>query len=188
MKPLTPASPHVIIMVGIPGAGKSTFAERFAETFQAPIVSQSRLQREYGVTDEYAEKLRDAIIDEFMKTNRTFLIDGGTEKRLNRMEMIRKFKKEGYKPLLVWVQTDTQESRWRASKPHPKGSSMDDHAFDATIKLFEAPNAKEHPIVISGKHTYTSQLKIVLRQLASGNHHPSSTTQTPRPQARPRIQ
>ena len=39
MKPPIPAIPHVILMIGIPGAGKSTFAERFSETFQAPIVS-----------------------------------------------------------------------------------------------------------------------------------------------------
>ncbi len=38
--------------------------------------------------------------------------------------------------------------------------------FDALVDSFDPPHEKERPVVISGKHTYTSQLKIVLKQLA----------------------
>lgn len=170
MKPLTAASPHAIIMIGIPGSGKSTFAERFADTFQAPIVSQTKFQREYGVSAIDAERLRDATLTEFMKTHRTVLIDGGLDIKEKREEMVRRLVKAGYRPLIVWVQTDTNEAHRRATKPYPQGSGLRSEEFDTLLDQFEAPGEKEKMVVISGKHTYTSQLKIILKQLATPDH------------------
>lgn len=170
MKPLTPASPHAIIMIGIPGSGKSTFADRFADTFQAPIVSQTKLQREYGLSLAHADKLRASILTEYMKTHRTVLIDGGFDAKERREALVRNLVKAGYRPLIVWVQTDTAEAHRRATRPYPRGSGLDDAAFDVLLNEFEAPGEKEKMVVISGKHTYTSQLKIILKQLATPDH------------------
>ena len=170
MKPLTAASPHAIIMIGIPGSGKSTFAERFADTFQAPIVSQTKLQYEYGLSVAQAEALRSAILTEYTKTHRTVLIDGGLDIKEKREAMVRTLVKAGYRPLIVWVQTDTNEAYRRASKPFPTGSGLRSDEFDVLLSQFEAPGEKEKMVVISGKHTYTSQLKIILKQLATPDH------------------
>lgn len=167
MKPLTSASPHAIIMIGIPGAGKSTFADHFAETFQAPIVSETKLQRQYDLSEPAAETLRDTILTEYMKTHRTVLIDGGLEAKDKREELVRKLIKSGYRPLIVWVQTDTTEAFRRASKPYPKGSGLSSEEFERLLDIFQAPGEKEKMVVISGKHTYASQLKIILKQLAT---------------------
>lgn len=167
MKPLTPASPHAIIMIGIPGSGKSTFAEHFADTFKAPIVSQTKLQREFALSTPAAESLRDFILSEYMKTHRTVLIDGGLDSKPNRDDMVRRLVKEGYRPLIVWVQTDTNEALRRASKPYPRGSGLSADEFDELVGVFDPPHEKEKTVVISGKHTYPSQLKIILRQLAT---------------------
>lgn len=170
MKPLTPASPHAIIMIGIPGSGKSTFAERFADTFQAPIVSQTKFQQEYHLALSAAESLRDTVLTEYMKTHRTVVIDGGLDSRDKRDTMVRRLVKAGYRPLIVWVQTDTTEALRRARKPYPQGSGLSEDDFDMLLGRFEAPSEKEKVIVISGKHTYTSQLKIILKQLATPDH------------------
>lgn len=170
MKPLTAASPHAIIMIGIPGSGKSTFAERFAETFQSPIVSQTKLRREFGLSFEGAEALRDIILTEYMKTHRTVLIDGGLDNKEKREEMVRRLVKAGYRPLIVWVQTDTNEAFRRATRPYPHGSGMQSDEFDEALGYFNAPGEKEKMVVISGKHTYASQLKIILKQLATPDH------------------
>ena len=167
MKPLTPASPHAIIMVGIPGSGKSTFAEHFADTFQAPIVSQTKLKNDFSLTADAAETLRSLILGEYLKTHRTVLIDGGTERKTKRAELIRTLAGAGYRPLLVWVQTDAVEAKRRATKEYPKGSGLSADEFTSELKNFQAPGVQEKPIVISGKHTYATQLKIVLKQLAS---------------------
>lgn len=170
MKPLTSASPHAIIMIGIPGSGKSSFADRFAETFQAPIVSQTKYQREYGLSDTKAEALRDTILTEYMKTHRTVLIDGGLNGKEKRETLVRRLVKAGYRPLIIWVQTDTAEAHRRSIKPFPRGAGLSDDEFDVLLGAFEAPSEKEKMVVISGKHTYTSQLKIILKQLATPDH------------------
>lgn len=183
MKPLTPASSHAIVMVGIPGSGKSTFAEHFAETFQAPIVSATKLKNDFNLSVADAERLAKTILDEYLKTHRTILIDGGFEKKTKRAELMRTLLKAGYRPLLVWAQTDSVEAKRRATKAYPQGSGLNDDEFMRDLKAFQAPSAQEKPIVISGKHTYATQLKIVLKQLAAANTRtdtPPDTTGRPR--------
>ncbi|MGV9001844.1 MAG: AAA family ATPase [Candidatus Saccharimonadaceae bacterium] len=167
MKPLTSASPHAIVMIGIPGSGKSSFADRFADTFQAPIVSQTKFQRDFGLSVVAAEELRNIILAEYMKTHRTVLIDGGLNGKEKREELVRRLVKAGYRPLIIWVQTDTSEAHRRAIKPYPRGSGISEEEFDTLLNEFEAPGDKEKMVVISGKHTYASQLKIILKQLAT---------------------
>lgn len=183
MKPLTSASPHAIIMIGIPGSGKSMFADRFAETFKAPIVSLTKLQYGYGLSVSKAEELRNVILGEYMKTHRTVLIDGGLDAKDKREAMVRNLVKEGYRPLIVWVQTDTNEAFRRASKPYPRGSGLDGDSFDRLIAQFEPPTDKEKMIVISGKHTYTSQLKIILKQIATPDHTQPEVPKSPEQKA-----
>ena len=187
MKPLTPASPHAIIMLGIPGAGKSAFAEHFAETFQAPILNATKLRRELSLSQTSVDKLQTILLTEYLKTRRTILIDGHFEKKAKRAELVRQVMKAGYRPLMVWVQTDSVEAKRRALKDYPAGSGLSASDFDAAVAAFQAPTDQEKAIVISGKHTYATQLKIVLKQIAShvdrdiDSSHPSS------PQSRPRA-
>ncbi len=166
MKPLTPASPHAIIMVGIPGSGKSTFAEHFAETFQAPIVNESKIAFEASLNSEQTEKVSSALIRELLKAQRTFLVEAANLTQVKRASLVKTISKAGYRPMVVWVQTETFEAKRRASKPLPIGSGLSSDDFDAAVKKFSAPLPKEKPIVISGKHTYATQLKVVLKQLA----------------------
>lgn len=187
MKPLTPASPHAIIMIGIPGSGKSTFAEHFAETFKTPIVSQTKLQREFGLSTVAAESLRDFILSEYMKTHRTVLIDGGFDAKANRDELVRRLVKDGYRPLIVWVQTDTTESLRRAAKPYPHGSGLHHDEFDGLVAQFDPPHEKDKTVVISGKHTYASQLKIILKQLATPDTTQPKLPPTPSTETRSRV-
>lgn len=187
MKPLTPASPHAIIMVGIPGSGKSTFAEHFANTFQAPIINSDALQRELNLDTQQITSLQKHMLQELLKTHRTLLVEGMGEKRVQRAELVRTITKAGYKPLIVWVQTDPTEAKRRATKPHPRGSGLTAIEFDERTKQFQAPTAAEGALVISGKHTYATQLKVVLKQLASVPRPPVEQGETEKPAARPRA-
>lgn len=187
MKPLTPASPHAIIMLGIPGAGKSAFAEHFAETFQAPILNVTKLQKDLSLDDTRTEKLFNSVLSEYLKTRRTVLIDGRFDKKTKRAELIRTVMKAGYRPLVVWVQTDTAEAKRRALKEYPTGSGLSSSEFDTAVSAFQPPVAQEKAVVISGKHTYATQLKIVLKQLASHVDRAADTSHDTPPSSRPRA-
>ena len=144
------------------------FAERFAETFQAPLINISKLKRVASLDTEQAAKTASMVIGEIQKTKKTYLLEGVGQRRQERQELVRQCAAAGYQALFVWVQTDLREALRRARKPIIKGGSgMTESEFDAAAQRFQAPSDREPFVVMSGKHTYATQLKVVLKQLAA---------------------
>jgi predicted kinase len=166
MKPLTPSTPHVIMMVGIPGAGKTTFAEHFAKTFSAPYLNPRSLAYEAGIGVDKAEKAVEVLLSEFLKNERSIVYEGPTETKVERAELIAIAKKAGYQTLIVWVQTEPLEAKRRAMRKQQPGTPLTADEFDNAFAYFQAPTEAEKPVVISGRHTYATQLKAVLKNLA----------------------
>lgn len=179
MKPLTPSSPHVIIMVGIPGAGKTAFAQHFADTFAAPFINEFASARELNLNTTQQAGVTKLLLGELLKVNKTLIFEGDTHTRISRERLAKRVTSAGYRPLLVWVQTESSEAKRRAVKPYPKGSGLTPNEFDDAISRFQPPVSKEGAIVISGKHTYATQLKVVLKHLASTRPE-SAAPQAPR--------
>ncbi len=163
MKPLTPTTPHVIIMVGIPGAGKTHFADHFAKMFHAPFINQYELQTITGASDAQATELSAKLLTEFLKTGRTVIYEGPTHARTFRQALVSKIKKAGYDPLIVWVQTESVEAKNRYFKSNKNASP---EYFQKALQRFSRPIESEKSIVISGRHTYGTQVKAVLKRLA----------------------
>jgi hypothetical protein len=173
MKSLRLNKPHLIIMVGIPGAGKSFFAQHFAETFNAPLVSFECIHKKIFQASVLSKdetetvcKISDYILKELFKTRQTVIFDGVSHSRTARLELAKESKKNNYEPFLVWVQTEKTTARTRAVKYSRGKSPMSSDLFEQQVKQFTPPSSNEKVIVISGMHTYASQLKIVLKKLA----------------------
>jgi len=166
MKPLTPSTPHVIIMVGIPGAGKTTFAENFAKTFKAPYINPRSISDLTGIDEVATEKVTKLLFDQLLKTNRTLIYEGSTYAKAQRTALEQMVRKAGYRSLLVWVQTDPIESKRRATKKQLDGRHLSAAQFDVAMSQFQNPLPAEKPVVISGKHTYATQVRAVLKRLA----------------------
>ena len=179
MKSLSLARPHAIMMVGIPGSGKTFFARQFADTFNAPFIDANSIAA-HAKDDESTSILTGLMVEQVAKTGQTFIYEGNTDSRTHRTEFAKWARTKGYQPMLIWVQTDQRTSEERSHKQ--KGISSED--FKYLLRSFSAPHRSEQPIVISGKHTYASQAKVVLGHLAK-NHRPSSAATTPERQAAP---
>jgi predicted kinase len=172
MEPSDTTKPHLIIMVGIPGAGKSFFAQHFAETFNAPIISFDLLRHEIFTKplqneseDIILSNVANLVLGEMFKTKRTIIYEGRTNQRADRMEISKKSRQAGYEPLFIWVQTETITASKRATKSTDNKPAISIDEFNNKLKKFSSPHHNEKAIVISGKHTYASQLKIVLKNL-----------------------
>ena len=172
MKSLGTNKPHLVITVGIPGSGKTYFAVHFAETFKAPIVNFDRIRKDLFGSQELSKeeiktvaKVTDYMLEEVFKTGRTIVYEGQTNSRAERANMAKKARDAGYEPLFIWVQTEPLTARKRATKKVDGISPMTIDEFDITVKRFNVPQETERVIVISGKHTYATQLKIVLKHL-----------------------
>ena len=70
--------------------------------------------------------------------------------------------------LLIWVQTDSNTALARSRKMY--GVSPAD--YKDALKHFSAPQDNEQPLVISGRHTFASQAKAVLKKLSTTNRPP----------------
>lgn len=183
MKSLSLSQPHVIIMTGIPGSGKSFFAEKFADTFHAPYVSQTKVAQLANINETDATNVTIYQLQELFKTKQPIVFDGASNTRAERLELARLARKAGYETLFVWVQTDLATAKGRSTKELKDKTSptLPADEFDRRVKRFTAPNAIEKPMVISGKHTYASQAKVVLKKLSA----PRASTPPAEPPARP---
>jgi len=173
MKSLSLNRPHAIVMVGIPGSGKSFFAEKFAETFNAPYVNYDTF-RPFVTDPKQLSRLVAHQMRELLKTNYSIVIEGPAHSRVERTELAKLLKRHGYETVFIWVQTDPRTALARSLKQAKH--SKDEH--DLLSKRFSPPHETEKPVVISGKHTYATQVRSVLKRL-SGPRAEISTHSTP---------
>lgn len=194
MEALTLSSPMIIEVVGLPGAGKSFFANQFANTFGAALVSQDKIRWTLFAHHTYSdnenamvEQVADLMITELLRTKKTFVLDGGHNTVAARHALAVRARKNGYRVLTIVVQTDEPTSRRRATKRSDKKpgdqykQSLSADQFDEAKKHYEEPaTTQPDVVVISGKHTYNTQAKIVLRKMIeiSGQSVASATGTT----------
>lgn len=173
-------------MVGIPGSGKSLFAEKFCSTFRTPRVSYDTIMELADQNGILADKYASHLLIELFKTRHTVVFDGPAGSPSQRAELKKFATAAGYKPLFIWVQTDEATSKARYAKMSKKSGRHTTAAqYDAMAREFTAPTTKEQPtVVISGKHTYATQAKAVLKHLTSNRQ----ITRPEKPAARPAVQ
>ncbi|OYW86413.1 hypothetical protein B7Z17_00440 [Candidatus Saccharibacteria bacterium 32-49-10] len=162
MKSLSLSTPHVIVMMGIPGSGKTRFALQFSKTFSAPFINDQPL-RLISSDPSQGEAMALDILAEVMKTKHTILFEGATGRKTVRTELSRLAKLNGYKVLFVWVQTAVDTARQRTVK------YLTREEYDQQLKDFLPPDEGENYIVISGHHTHTTQARTILTRLTESH-------------------
>lgn len=196
MKSLSLSHPLVIMVIGLPGSGKSFFARQFATMFGAPLASADYVRhtlfpesQNTAEEDAYVQALQRNQLDELLKTGKTIVLDGGANSRTLRAHVERQAKINSYGTLVVWVQTDEPTSLRRSVK---RGNKRQDDALNSPLtadtfkrlkKQFSKPGSFEDTVVISGKHTYSTQARVVLKKLVT----PRDTVTVDRPSSPSRI-
>jgi predicted kinase len=180
MKALSLARPLLILVIGLPGAGKSFFARHFSDTFGAPLVSADEMQfelfdppkfspLEYGLVKRLAERQ----LTQLTKTRSSIIIDGICNTRQERQQLEQFAAAHNYGTLVVWVQTDEPTAKNRSTTRNKKrpgdelNVKLTAEQYATQAKRVAQPVKTEDYVVISGKHTYSTQAKMVLRKLAA---------------------
>lgn len=151
---------RAILVFGAPCSGKTTFSKQFAAQFNATFYDLDLLQQEHNLSRQFILLL----VSEIAKTGATLVIEGGNDTEHDRRELCEILRNAGYTPTLIWIQTDVSTIRMRL-KNKLKSVDKAKQVYDSRVKALEAPSDAEAPIVLSGKHTYHTQLKQVLTQL-----------------------
>ncbi len=160
MKLQTLQQPFAIVMVGVPGSGKSHFANKFVEMFEVPYINLAYIA-ERSSTPEAAAELAYNQLVEILKTKGSVVLELSTDTRTSRSEIAKLVKQAGYSTLFVWVQVDSKTAKQRTLK----AKTLTADEFDEQLRLFSPPHISEKALVISGKHTYTAQARAVLKRL-----------------------
>lgn len=175
MKSLQLSRPYAIMMVGIPGSGKTFFARQFSDTFHTPYIDYNQIGAR-GADAQSASELTLLFLSEIAKTKQSFVFEGSSDTRANRTEFAKWARARGYAPLFVWTQTDQATSLKRSLK----AGTISRDEFANRLQDFSAPHPDEKPIVISGKHTYASQARTVLAHLGHENRASAPQASSPR--------
>jgi adenylate kinase family enzyme len=162
MKSLQLDRPHAIIVIGIQGSGKTFFAEKFAGTFNAPYIEQAMFEHA-AASDVLAKELMNTVLAEMLKTSRSIIIELTLPTKTERAELSKVLKQAGYIPMYVWVQVDIETAMTRSHR----ASGINPEDYKDRIRRFTAPHQNEHVLVVSGKHTFATQAKVVLRKLSA---------------------
>lgn len=164
MNSLQLKKPHMIVVVGLPGAGKSFFGSQFSDTFNAPFLDYDHYRRVVGDTDAGNGLASDALAQLF-RTKQTLVVEGIGNDKDERHDIAISAKKHGYEPMYVWVQTEPQTSLKRALSSTT--TPITNQRFIELAEKFDILQKNEPYVVISGKHTYASQARTVLKKLVS---------------------
>ena len=206
MESLNLSNPLVMVVIGLPGSGKSFFAGAFAQTFGAALVSRDKIRWTLFAHHTYSDnentmtdQVSDLLITELFRTRKTFVLDGGYDTRVARAELAAEARKAGFKVLTIIVQTDEPTSQRRAANRDARRSgdkykqSLSAEEFAAQVKAHQPPVIDKNTVVISGKHTYQTQVRTVLKKIieTQGVKHDTAapaagTPGTRSPIARPR--
>ena len=155
------SQPRALLVFGAPCSGKTTFCEKFAKRFNLAYFDLADLQNKYDLS----HKLILMLIEQLAKTGQTILIEGNLDTEKDREEIRHLFRAAGYKPFTIWIQTDVATIRNRLKIRH-KSILKAKSAYNTAVDKLETPTEVERPIILSGKHTFETQLKHVIAGLA----------------------
>lgn len=173
---LTP--PLLILTMGYPGSGKSFFARQFSEQYKLACLSEDRLRYELFEKPLFNRDEQDIIsrvyeygLEQLMSTGVSVVCDGSFSNAKERKRLGEFAHKNGYKTLLVWLQTDINTSYTRASRRDRRNIdskyafALERNIFERLAGAVEKPAEKEQSVVISGKHAFRGQSLTVLRKI-----------------------
>jgi len=160
--------PFLIVVVGLPGAGKSFFGKNFSKIFDAPFLDY-QFFRNHAKNESASDQLIDEVLGMLLLSRQTLIIEGPGYTLRGRGELKKLARKKGYELLFVWVQTESAIAQKRSIA---KGTKK---YFDEYHKKFQPLTRFEPYVVISGKHTNQTQAKTVLKKIAESKDRGSIT-------------
>jgi len=193
--------PVLIVLYGFPGSGKTFFARQFCEDMKIAHIYDDKIRNELFEKPKYdrqeneiVKNIMNYMTEEFLNTGVSVVYDANAT-RISQRKALRdlsiKFKAE---PVLIWLQIDIESAFIRVVKRDKRkaddkyASSMDRTTFDSIVQNMQNPHYNENYVVLSGKHTYTTQKQMTMKKLFDmGLVLPSNSSSSAKPELVNRI-
>ncbi len=179
MEKILPQKPVLILLYGFPGSGKTYFSRQFSQEVQAAHLEEDRIRSElfeqprFTKQENYAlSRIMEYMAGEFLSAGISVIYDTNAMRiaqRRNLRELARKHKAE---VITVWFQVDPDTAFVRNAKRDRR--KLDDRfaagynadSFRELASHMQHPESTEDFLVISGKHSFPSQLSSTIKKLA----------------------
>jgi predicted kinase len=187
MSKVVPTKPLLILLYGYPGAGKSFFARQLTEHLAAAHVHADRIRGELFEQPRYDKEendvigqLMDYMTGEFLSAGLSVIYDVNAM-RTGQRRMLRDLARKSHAvPVLVWLQIDTDSAYQRTQgrdrrRSDDKFAGPNDRAtFERIAGAMQNPQNEDY-IVVSGKHTFDTQLSAFIKRLRELGLVPAAT-------------
>ncbi|HSX28778.1 MAG TPA: ATP-binding protein [Candidatus Saccharimonadales bacterium] len=179
MKQLDLPQPLLLITIGYPGAGKSSFAKQLAKSYDFAWVHANYLRHSLFAHPSFSREeeecvgmITDYMLRELLRGHGNIIFDANANPQIARAKIIKQARDAGFRVLTVWIQTDLETAKLRASKRTGRRQDDEFNAIAYTTQQFEhfakqlaRPMTSESYVVISGKHAYPTQIRTLLTKI-----------------------
>jgi predicted kinase len=165
--------PQLYLMMGYPGAGKTTAAEALAEITGAVHLSSDTMRLEVAPQPTFTPEEHDQLYaklnqttEELLGAGTSVIYDANLNRREHRQEKYDICQRTGAEPVLLWVQTDKTLAKERAldekrSRLVPRDETASE-MFERIATIIEPPQDDEHAISVDGTKITTNYLNSLL--------------------------
>ena len=170
--------PAIIIVLGLPGSGKSYFAQKLAEMIRADYVNSDRIRKELFPTRTYSPLEKSKVYKKMMERMRLaiaqkkkLVLDATFHSRETRNKFIEKA--QGANLFLIEVQADEHLARERLKKKRPY-SEADFKVYQLIRNQWE-PLTTPHLTLKSTNENIKKMLQEAIRYLNRTNDEKADT-------------
>ncbi len=114
----------VVVVMGLPGSGKSYFAERLADQIDADYICSDRLRKELFPKRTYSDSEKASVYDAMLikmevaiAQDKNVVLDATFHKH-NTREMFAKKRKNGVRIIEIWAEQPIIKERLKKSRPY----------------------------------------------------------------------
>ena len=165
------------MLYGLPGSGKTHFAQELTEVLKAAHVQGDRIRHELFENPRYDKQengvvthLMEYMTQEFLNAGMSVIYDTNAMRLVQRRALRDIARKAKVEPIMVWLQVDN-ESAYARTVNRDRRRSADKYArpytqeaFNQIVVNMQRPQHEDY-IVVSGKHTFAMQRSAIVKKL-----------------------
>ncbi|MCA9330583.1 ATP-binding protein [Candidatus Saccharibacteria bacterium] len=162
------------LMMGLPGAGKTTVAEHISQLTGALHISSDDIRRELFPHSTFTQSEHDQLyaeldkrVEQALRTGHSVVYDANLNRRQHRDEKRALAEQLTVVTKLIWVKTPEEIARERRVNDQPQHDLTPTNEtpadmFDRIAQLLEPPQTDETYVMIDGQHVSTESVSSAL--------------------------